>query len=204
MTVQRQVQMMQRMLKEQKGTPGYPVYFNNTCASGDKMTGDAPTARTGLALYHKSHFGLCGTLVGPGKDTTRYTSASTEGGRGWPHNKFHAQHRNDKTKITAPRLGYQQRACHRRAWRSAQGCVRGYAAQDRGGARVFCSFADKVALMLWSLASVHCLMSTGFIEDCGRSDEGRCENQPGKTVSRFRRPALSRVSRKIRRRQSPN
>ena len=33
--------------------------------------------------------------------------------------------------------------------------VRGYEAQDRGGARVFCSFADVVALMLSSLATVH-------------------------------------------------
>ena len=35
--------------------------LTNTSASGDKMTGDAPTARTGLAF--------CGTLVGPGKNT---------------------------------------------------------------------------------------------------------------------------------------
>ena len=42
--------------------------LTNTFASGDKMTGDAPTARTGLALCH-SHLGLCGTLVGPCKDT---------------------------------------------------------------------------------------------------------------------------------------
>ena len=37
----------------------------------------------------------------------RYTSASTEGGR-VAHNKLHTQHRIDKTKVTARRLGYQQ------------------------------------------------------------------------------------------------
>ena len=55
----------------------------------------------------QSHPGLCGTLAAPGKDTPPYISASTEGGRGWPKTRFTRHHQNDKTKVTAPRLGYQ-------------------------------------------------------------------------------------------------
>ena len=38
----------------------------------------------------------------------RYTSASTEGGRGWPETQSTRHHHNDKTKVITPRLGYQQ------------------------------------------------------------------------------------------------
>ena len=38
----------------------------------------------------------------------RYTSASTEGGRGWPETQSTRHHSNDKTKVITPRLGYQQ------------------------------------------------------------------------------------------------
>ena len=37
----------------------------------------------------------------------RYTSALTEGGRGWPETQSTRHHYNDKTKVITPRLGYQ-------------------------------------------------------------------------------------------------
>ena len=63
--------------------------------------------------------------------------------------------------------------------------VRGCEAQDRGGARVFCSSFDIVALVLWSLGSEHCLISPGFLEDLWSYRRRRCEQQFTKTVSRF-------------------
>ena len=66
--------------------------------------------------------------------------------------------------------------------------VRGFEAQDRGGARIFCSLADIVALMLQSLASVKCIICRNFSGICGRSDEDIAKISPPK-VSRFRRPA---------------
>ena len=41
--------------------------------------------------------------------------------------------------------------------------ARGYEAPDRGGTRVFCSFADTVALMFWSFDNVHCRTVPGFL-----------------------------------------
>ena len=40
--------------------------LTNTFASRDKMTGDAPTARTGLAICHRV---ILDSVAGPGKDT---------------------------------------------------------------------------------------------------------------------------------------
>ena len=68
---------MRNTIKEDKLT--------NTFASQDNMTGDAPTARTGLALCHRV------TL-----DSVAHW-CSTEEGRGWPATSFN--HRNDKTKV---------------------------------------------------------------------------------------------------------
>ena len=59
---------------------------------GDKMTGDAPTARTGALA--QSHPGLCGTLVGPGKDTHGTRREAAGGPR-------HAS--RDTTETTRPR-----------------------------------------------------------------------------------------------------
>ena len=61
--------------------------------------------------------------------------------------------------------------------------VRGYGAQVRVGARIFCSFADTVALMLYSRVCVHCLMFTRFLEDFCSQRRKCCENQPATTVS---------------------
>ena len=49
----------------------------------------------------------CGTLVGPGKGTHN-TPVALRRDAVMAHNKLHAQHRNDKTKVTAPSLDYQQ------------------------------------------------------------------------------------------------
>ena len=38
----------------------------------------------------------------------RYTSASTEGGRGWPGTQSTRHHHKDKTKVITPSFGYQQ------------------------------------------------------------------------------------------------
>ena len=38
---------------------------------------------------------------------SRYTSASTEGDRGWPETRSARHHHNDETKVITPRLGYQ-------------------------------------------------------------------------------------------------
>ena len=68
------------------------------------MTGDAPVASTGLALCHRvtldsvAHWWV--TARTPTVHQCHY-------GRWVAHNKVHAQHRNDKTKATAPRLSYQ-------------------------------------------------------------------------------------------------
>ena len=51
----------------------------------------------------------------------------------------------------------------RAVWRETE-LVLGHEAEDRGGARVFWSFADIVAVMFWPLTSVHCLMFPSFIE----------------------------------------
>ena len=55
----------------------------------------------------QSHPGLCGTLLGPGKDTDDTPVPLREGGRGWPKTRFTRHHQNDMTKVTAPRLGDQ-------------------------------------------------------------------------------------------------
>ena len=68
---------MRNTIKEDK--------LKNTFASQDNMTGDAPTARTGLALCHRVTLVLCGTLV-------------LYGGRPWVA-RNQLQHRNDKTKV---------------------------------------------------------------------------------------------------------
>ena len=53
--------------------------------------------------------GLCGTLVGPSKDTHRAPVPPRREAVGGPQrDKLHTQYRNDKTKVTVPRLGYQQ------------------------------------------------------------------------------------------------
>ena len=78
----------------------------NTFASGDKMTGDEPTARTGLALCHSVILDSVAHWWVPARTPTVHQCF--HGGRPWvAHNKLHAQHRNDKTKVIAPRLGYQ-------------------------------------------------------------------------------------------------
>ena len=74
--------------------------------NGDKMTGDAPIARTGLALCHRVILDSVAHWWVPAR--TRRVHQCHFGGRPWvAHNKVHAQHQNDKTKVTAPRLGYQ-------------------------------------------------------------------------------------------------
>ena len=69
--------------------------LTNTFASGDKMIGDAPTARTGSALYHRVSLDSVAHSWVLAR-TPRYTSASTEGGRGVARDTRH--HHNDKTK----------------------------------------------------------------------------------------------------------
>ena len=60
--------------------------------------------------------------------------------------------------------------------------VLGYEAQDRSSARVFCSFTDTVALMLYSRVRVHSLILTNFLKDFDALRQRRCENQPAKSV----------------------
>ena len=84
--------------------------ITNTFTSADEMTGDAPTAHTGLALCSRCHpaWASEGTLVGPGKDTHGTPVLTQWEGRGWPTTSCTRNHQHDKTKLTAPRLGYQQ------------------------------------------------------------------------------------------------
>ena len=66
------------------------------------------TARTGLALCDRV---ILDSVVwhtgGSRQGHPRYTSAFTEGGRGWPETRFTRHHQNDKTKVTAPRLCHE-------------------------------------------------------------------------------------------------
>ena len=91
----------------QFGTPSQEDKLTNTLASGDKTTGDAPTARTRVGALPHSHPGLCGTLVGPGKDTHGTPVLLRREGRGWPETRSTRHHHNDETKVVTPRLGYQ-------------------------------------------------------------------------------------------------
>ena len=79
-------------------TPSQSTSSQTRAQVGDKMTGDAATARTGLALCHRVILdSVAHWWVQAGHP--RYTSASTEEGRGWPTTSFTRQHRNDKTNV---------------------------------------------------------------------------------------------------------
>ena len=82
--------------------------LTNTFASGDKMTGDAPSARAGLALCHtQSHPGLCGTLVGPGKDTHGAPVPLRREAVGGPKHAPRDTTETTRPGFAAPRFGYQ-------------------------------------------------------------------------------------------------
>ena len=73
--------------------------FTNTFASGDNMTGDGPTTHNkGWRFATESPWTLCHT-GGSRQGHPRYTSVSTERGRGWPTARFARDHQNDKTKV---------------------------------------------------------------------------------------------------------
>ena len=82
------------------------VWRISVFASGGKMTGDAPYARTGLPLRHRVILDSVAHCWVPARTPTVH-SAFTEGGRGWPQTRFTRHHQNDKTKVTAPRLGHE-------------------------------------------------------------------------------------------------
>ena len=71
----------------------------NTFARREKMTGDAPTARTVLAALPQSHVGLCGMLVGPDKDTHGTPVLLRMEAVGGPEQASRDTIKNDKTKV---------------------------------------------------------------------------------------------------------
>ena len=81
--------------------------LTNTFASRDKMTGDAPRARTGLALCHRVILDSCGTLVGPGKDAHGTPVPLRKKAVGGPKKASHDNTKTTRPKFTASRLGYQ-------------------------------------------------------------------------------------------------
>ena len=78
--------------------------LTNTFASKNKMTGDAPTARTGSAT--ESSWTLC-ALVGPGKDTHGTPVPLRREAVGGPRHASSDTTKTTRPRFTAPRLGYQ-------------------------------------------------------------------------------------------------
>ena len=80
--------------------------LTNTFASGDKMTGDAPTARTGLALCHRVILDSV-ALVGPGKDAHANPVPLLREAVGGPRHAPRDTTKTTRPRFTAPRRGYQ-------------------------------------------------------------------------------------------------
>ena len=92
----------------------------------------------------------------------RYTSASTEEGRGWPETRSTRHHHDDKTKVTLTRLGYQ----HGSGAGSLKTQIQGTKSE----------LGDKAEEMIVSDRIVHPLyvfvdVGAGLVNECGAHHE---------------------------------
>ena len=81
--------------------------LTNTFVNGDKMTGDAPTARTGLALCHRVILDSVAHWWVPGKDTHGTPVPLRMEAVGGPRHVPRDTTKTTRPRFTAPRLGYQ-------------------------------------------------------------------------------------------------